>query len=479
MQLHSHLKERGEQLKLKLPKHYCPNCTALVLDDEVDCADCQAAKPTSGWPHIDQQAYPLLGRVLQDRYLVTGFVASGAHAQVYRVWSLHISRTFAIKIIDLDEFHRHEQQELVVRMQREIDALARLHNPHIVALHDILELGPKAVGLVMEFIDGWTLSTLIEREGKIAWPRAIRLIRQLALAIQSLHELGVIHRDIKPENVMVSKLAAQMEFVRLLDFGLVSGKNRVTSDFIGTPLHASPEICAGGLDVDFRSDIYSLGSVLFTMIAGRAPVDGGSIFEIIYKKVSSDAPALATTVELPPAVDAFVTRLLSRDKDKRPASVEGFITEIDTLLDSMAAPRYTSQPMPAVITPSPMAPVQRQVKELRSVIVADDDLEALRCVQATLTPHKIACVGATSADELLDICVKQEPQLIFLSTALPQATENHLVKLLKQRTSARLIIMAPNNSPADVLDAFELAGVDFLLKPLQPSLILDRLGLSV
>ena len=103
MLLRSHPKARGELLRASNPSSYCPNCTSILLTDESSCFDCQNPKPSEGWPSVDQYAYPLLGNLIQDRYLVTGFMDSGAHAQVYRVWSLHISRTFAIKIIDLDE----------------------------------------------------------------------------------------------------------------------------------------------------------------------------------------------------------------------------------------------------------------------------------------------------------------------------------------------------------------------------------------
>lgn len=468
MLLHSHPKARGELLRASKPSSYCPNCTSILLTDESSCFDCQSPKPPEGWPSVDQYAYPLLGNLIQDRYLVTGFMDSGAHAQVYRVWSLHISRTFAIKIIDLDEFLRHEQAELVVRMQREIDALASLHNPHIVALHDVVELSPKSVGLVMEFIDGSTLSDVLKEEGKIAWPRALRLVRQLALAIQSLHELGVVHRDIKPENVMVSKLAAQMEFIRLLDFGLVSGKNRVTSDFIGTPLHASPEICSGGLDVDTRSDIYSLGSVLFLLITGHPPIDGGSIFEIIYKKVSNDAPRASTHIELPAHLDDLLARLLSRERADRPDSIEQLISLIDKILDESSGARYTNIPINLPLSPPPIS----------SVIIADPDPNTFASFSSLLTSHQIACHQALHADELLELCARHRPQLVFISTSLPQATESQVFKVLKRRTMAKLFIIADKDAPSELLDAFELAGIQFIVKPLNPDLLLDFIGLN-
>lgn len=468
MLLHSHPKARGELLRASKSSSYCPHCTSILLTDETACFDCHKPKPQEGWPSVDQYAYPLLGSIIQDRYLVTGFMDSGAHAQVYRVWSLHISRTFAIKIIDLDEFQRHEQEELVVRMQREIDALASLHNPHIVALHDVVELSPKAVGLVMEFIDGSTLSDVLKEEGKIAWPRALRLVRQLALAIQSLHELGVVHRDIKPENVMVSKLAAQMEFIRLLDFGLVSGKNRVTSDFIGTPLHASPEICSGGLEVDARSDIYSLGSVLFLLITGHPPINGGSIFEIIYKKVSNDAPRASTLIELPTTLDELLARLLSRDRAERPDSIEELIALIDKILDENAGARYNT-PLPLLAPSTPPVSV---------VVVADQDPNTFSIFNKLLTAHQITCHQARHADELLELCARHHPQIVFVSTSLPQASESQVFKVLKRRTMAKLFIIADKDAPAELLDAFELAGIQFVVKPLNSNLLLDFIGLN-
>ena len=498
MLLRPHPRERGELLaKRRAHAQVCPACTSLVMPEEASCVECGHARPEPGWTPREEQRHALLGHTLLDRYLVTGFIASGAHAQVYRVWSLHLPRTFAVKVIDLDDFQRREHDELIVRLQREIDALARLNNPHIVKLHDVLQLSQRAVGLVMEFIDGQPLSALIERQGPLEPLRALRLVRQLALAIQPLHRMEQVHRDIKPENVMVSELAAQMEFVHLLDFGLVSGKHRVTTDFIGTPAHASPEICAGGLDVDVRSDIYSLGSVLFTMLTGKMPFAGSSIFEIIYKKVSTKAPRVSASVWVPEDLDELVAALLARQKERRPPTVEALIERIDALLDAlrsrsaarsdamlgpdtqphlsgasatMPKPNLKPNPNPSTAgpTPSPQA--------LPScVIVADTDPESARRVMALDRSRVMRCLMAPHASILLEMCAQEDPELVLMALDLPHAHELDLFKLLRARTQARIILMVAADSPPQLLDAFELAGVDFVLKPLSEPLLRERL----
>ena len=416
--------------------------------------------------------YPWIGRRLQERYLVTGFLGSGAFSQVYRVLSLNIPRTFALKIIDLTFLPKHEHDQFSVRLKREIEALAKLHNPHIVSLSEVLTLGPRTMGLVMDFIEGDSLATILAREGRLNWARALRLTRQIALAMQPLHQLGKVHRDIKPDNLMVSALAPQVEFVHMLDFGFVSDTQRVSTGFIGTPYYASPEMCAGELEVDPRSDIYSLGSVLYHMIAGRPPIEGRTAYEVIFKKATVDAQRLSREIDVPARLDQLVHKMLVRDKSLRHASVDEVIEEVDEILEELNYAKYGNASGTSFLLEQakPRAP-------LRDIIIADADQSTAARLSALLADHDLRCRTVDHAQTLLDQCMTRKPELVLLSTDLPDARELKVYKLLRQHTQARVVILVPEHAPARLFQAMEVAGVDFLVKPIERDLLLECLGL--
>lgn len=474
MRLYPHTRDRGQTLWKSFGGLHCASCNALTLDQDAACPDCHALRPTSGWPKLSRHEYPLLGTRLQERYLVTGFLGSGSHAMVYRLWDESTKKTFALKVVDMEFLPKSSYEHFAVRLKREIDALSKLNNPHIVSLYEVLQLGSRTIGMIMDFIDGEPLGEVIRREEKLSWPRALRLARQMALAIEPLHDMGKVHRDIKPDNLMISSLAPQVEFVHLLDFGLVSGDHRISTGFIGTPLHASPEMCAGELDVDPRSDLYSLGSVMFHMITGKPPIDGSTAFEVIYKKATYNSPSLSRFVDVPQSLTDFVAELLSRNKFNRPPTATHFIERVDEILEELNYSRYGN----ASGTSFLFQPQETPSSGIQDVIVADVDFESVSLVGQCLLGTKMKMRSAASAQKLIELCNRQKPDVVFLSVELPDARELKVYKMLRQTTQARIVILVPEQSPDKLFDAMKTAGVDFLIKPLDRELVLEHLGLN-
>lgn len=474
MRLYPHSRDRGQSLWCSKGHLQCKKCAALILDQDAVCLDCHELRPGPGWPTRQKYEYPLLGHRLQERYLITGFLGSGSHAQVYRVWDNEKQKTLALKVVDMEYLPRSSFEHIKVRLNREIEALSKLNNPHIVSLYDVLQMSTRTIGMVMDFIDGEPLSEVIRKDERLEWPRALRLARQMALAIEPLHDMGKVHRDIKPENLMVSSLAPQVEFMHLLDFGLVSGDHRISTGFIGTPLHASPEMCAGELDVDPRSDLYSLGSVLFHMLSGKPPIDGNTAFEVIYKKATYDAPGLSRFVNVPERLGAFVAQLLTRNKFDRPATTTHFIERVDELLDELNCSRYGN----ASGTSFFMQPQEQADNDIEDVIVADVDFESVSIVGQCLLGTTMKMRSAASAQKLMELCNRRKPDLVLLSVELPDARELKIYKMLRQTTQARIVILVPEESPDKLFDAMRIANVDFLIKPLNRELLLAHLNLE-
>ncbi len=315
------------------PAFYCAKCTNVLHADALICIDCKNPKPKNGWNSIQDGRDRWLGRILDDRYLITKRVGQGAVGSVYRAKSIAIERVFAIKIINLKQTPEGlGAEEIRARLNREVSVIGKLRNPHIVPFYETLELYDTFVGIVMDYVQGDTLELLVQNESPLEIRRVMTLLKQISNGLYEAHAAGMTHRDLKPENFMVEKLPAQGDFLHILDFGIVSVDDGVslTSGFLGTPLYASPEQAIAG-KIDHRSDLYSLGAVLFFMLTGQAPYQSPNVYEILRSHVSAPIPKPSTLrPEVPEFLDNLTTKLLAKAPADRPSSLAEVIAAIDT-----------------------------------------------------------------------------------------------------------------------------------------------------
>lgn len=329
------------------PSCYCGKCTNILHADAQHCQDCKNPKPKRGWNSIQDGHDLWLGRILDDRYLITKRIGQGAVGSVYRAKSIAIERVFAIKIINLQQTPEGlGADEIRARLNREVSVIGKLRNPHIVPFYETLELYDTFVGIVMDYVQGETLELLIQNEHPLEIHRVMTLLKQIANGLYEAHAAGMTHRDLKPENFMVEKLPAQGDFLHILDFGIVSVDDgaSLTSGFLGTPLYASPEQAIAG-KIDNRSDIYSLGAVLFFMLTGRTPYQSNNVYEILRAHVGGPIPKPSSfRSEIPPFLDELTTKLLAKAPDDRPSSLAVVISDIDTFfeMESQESDEYQS-----------------------------------------------------------------------------------------------------------------------------------------
>jgi serine/threonine protein kinase len=273
--------------------------------------------------------------------LLTRRIGQGASGNVYRAESMTIARQFAAKLIPFDNQAGSISPEHVeARLQREIEALGHLRNPHIVSFYDVVPLGNRAVALLMDLIDGETLESLLNTGGPLEVLRACKILRQIANGVHEAHEAGMIHRDLKPENIMIERLPAGDDFVHILDFGIVwrEGDVRVTQGFLGTPLYASPEQAVGG-ELDRRADIYALGGVFFFLLTGRPPFFDDNVYNVLKAHVSTQPPKLADIAPdraFPDEIEALVAKMLAKSPSDRPQTLAGVITALDKLTKKLS-----------------------------------------------------------------------------------------------------------------------------------------------
>ena len=252
--------------------------------------------------------------MLGGRYRLEASIGTGGMAQVFRGFDTTLDRTVAIKIL-APQFAR--DPSFVERFRREAQAAARLNHPNIVNVYDTGVDGDTNY-IVMEYVEGRTLAEYLSGGGKLSPVKASEIGEKVAEALAAAHAQGVIHRDIKPANIMVTRDGR----VKVMDFGiarLVAGPDTVeqTAAVLGTAAYLSPEQ-AQGQSVDARSDLYSLGVVIYEMLGGRAPFTGDSAMAVAYKHVQeTPLPPSSLNGDVPPSLDAVVMRALAKNPANR------------------------------------------------------------------------------------------------------------------------------------------------------------------
>ena len=263
---------------------------------------------------------------------------------VYLAEHTLLGRRAAVKVL---QPNLSSNQDIVQRFFNEARAATAIADPGIVQIFDFGYHTDGSAYIVMEFLEGEPLDARLKRHGRLAPEEALRLLRQVASSLHAAHSRGIIHRDLKPENIFLvaDREVAGGERAKILDFGIAKLSNNAdskvkthTAAIMGTPMYMSPEQCRGAGHVDHRSDLYSLGCVLYHLVVGRVPFDGEGIGEIIAAHMMSAPPVPSQQAPgIPPGVDQLILRLLAKRPEDRPQSAAEAIRAIDDLLPRPAA----------------------------------------------------------------------------------------------------------------------------------------------
>ncbi|HKE52093.1 MAG TPA: PASTA domain-containing protein [Actinomycetes bacterium] len=286
---------------------------------------------------------PLVGRVLDQRYLVETKIARGGMATVYQALDTRLDRTVALKVMH-PAFT--EDVDFVDRFIREARAAARLSHPNVVAVFD-QGMDGSTVFLAMEYVEGRTLRDVLIEHGPLTPRQAFSVLGPMLAALAAAHEAGLVHRDVKPENVLL----ADDGRVKVADFGLARMASAQSSTspqlLMGTVAYLSPEQVERGT-ADARSDVYAAGIVLFELLTGSKPFDGDVPIQVAYQHVYADVPAPSTMVPgLSPLLDTLVARATARDPELRQRDAGQLLTEVAAVHDQLTDAELDTSPPPA------------------------------------------------------------------------------------------------------------------------------------
>lgn len=318
--------------------------------------------PNAGnYDDVEEPQDELIGATIADRYVVKGKLGQGAMGAVYKAEHTMMGKSVAIKVL-LPEMSTHH--EIVERFQREARAAAAIEHPNICSATDFGQLADGSFFLVMEFLDGRTLDDEIAARRVLGPRRTIAIIDQLLGALQEAHALNIVHRDLKPENIMLVDRAQNQDFVKITDFGIASVKPsnadetdaRLTRAGVafGTPAYMSPEQVAGAMNLDHRSDLYSVGVIMFELLTGTVPFQGANVAAVMAQHLTVPAPSLrqrAPHANIPPALELVVLKLMAKSPDERFQSANELRQTLAELAQTTASVSATLLDAPPTTTP--------------------------------------------------------------------------------------------------------------------------------
>ena len=304
----------------------CAQCGAEAAPEDERC-------PTCGEPAAAPEVDELLGREILGRYRLVRLIAEGGMGRVYLAEQAvgTVTRKVAVKVL---RRQLSDDRQLVSRFSREAETLVRLTHPNTVQLFDFGALPDGTLALVMEYVEGHSLAKELAR-GPLPLPRVERLLVQLCAALREAHAHGIVHRDLKPDNFVITNRGGHGDFVKVLDFGIakVSAADEAKTAkltqhgmIIGTPPYMSPEQFSAE-PVDARSDVYSLGVIVYEMLTGRLPFEANTPWEWATKHLAVE-PAPIDVSAIPGASERHVValrRALAKKVDQRAQSVDEFL----------------------------------------------------------------------------------------------------------------------------------------------------------
>lgn len=350
----------------------CPVCGKEYSDTSTLCPVDAAV--------LERTDDPLIGRTLAGKYSIDKLIKTGGMGSVYLGKHVLMDKRVAIKVLRPSLALAND---VVARFSREAKAASRISHPHAVTVTDFGEDETGVVFLVMEYLDGRTLKDVIKSDGPMPVSRVVEIVRQVAGALDAAHEQGVVHRDLKSDNIMLSQTNGG-DWAKVLDFGIakiqqpegvrdidITAANLV----IGTPHYMSPEQCSQSSPIDARSDVYSLGVIVYEMLAGRVPFSGDSPTVIMMKQVQDPPPSI---LEARPDLPSSIGKLISRALAKQPGDRFRTAGEFAQAFSAAAADAPAVDTVPATVANEAVPAFDNDADEITVVHPKPDEVTVVQ-----------------------------------------------------------------------------------------------------
>jgi serine/threonine-protein kinase len=313
---------------------YCPTCATAYPNKTSGTCPKDGSVLVTPAQFEAQQRDPLMGTLMGGRYHIVGRVGTGGMGTVYRAEQRGLGRPVALKVLKSELV---SDRETVGRFQREAKAMSLLVHPNTVRVFDFGEDPAGHLYLAMELLEGELLTAKLDREGQLDVREAVHVTQQILRSLHEAHAKGLVHRDLKPDNIYLARVEGHLEpVVKVLDFGIakifrddakpIDQLETQAGTVFGTPRYMSPEQ-AQGKALDPRSDLYSVGVLLFQLLVGHAPFTDEDAVVVMAKHIREEVPPVGKVVPerpIPPSLEAVVRKALEKDPARRFPSAEAF-----------------------------------------------------------------------------------------------------------------------------------------------------------
>lgn len=391
----------------------------------------------------------MIGTTLRNRYVVESLLGEGSTATVYRARDLRLGRTVALKVL-LPQV----RDTVVRRFFQEATAAAQLNHPNIMQLYDVIEEDGLNM-LVVEYVEGAPLSEFVPSPPQ----RAAEIAMQIAQALHYAHERDIIHRDVKPANIMLTPSGQ----VKIMDLGLALPREakRVTAAgmIIGTPAYLSPEQ-AQAQPLDRRTDVYSLGVVLYELVTGNLPFTQDDIPALLLQHVrDTPPPPRSFRQDIPPALEAIILKAMEKLPSRRFQTAQAMADALAAIIMPAAATTPSGMPAAAVSDVSHVAMVR--------IVLADDHSMLRRSLANLLNEHPgFRVVGeAADGDQALASALEQQPDVILLDLNMPRRGGLDVLPELRSKIPRmRVLVLTGRDEEFYIMQALKLGAHGYLLK---------------
>ncbi len=425
----------------------------------------------------------ILQTVQLGPYRLVSRIGHGGMGEVWKAEDTDLLRTVAVKLLKEEMASNAEWK---ARFLREARTVARLSHPNIATIYAVGEVGTRMY-IAMELVEGDSLKALIAKH-TLTMPDVTRIIKRCADALAEAHSQGVIHRDVKPENIVVTRRG-----VKMLDFGIAKivdsppeDAGKLTSDgtVIGTPDYMSPEQ-ALGKTIDHRSDIFSLGVVLYEALTGQHPFASAAVTETLVRIVTREPIALARVApEAPPQLVEIVEKALRKNPEERYDTAKQMGSALNKVYPTSSSAMFpvaerNSPTMPITPTPPPQPPPSTKRKSsgrLRAVnpewrvLVADDDPDVRKQLGEVLSQHRLGYDEAANGSEAIQQLKKRKYALAFIDLMMPRVDGWAVVDFIRnhaEHRATKTYVVAAGEQRLSAADQDVVSGV--VSKPFDPA----------
>ena len=425
----------------------CPKCG-------VDYPDTTTLCPADGIA-LEKDGDSLIGTTLAGKYRIDARLSEGGMGTVYRGCHVLMDKTVAIKVL---RGSLAADEKIVARFSREARAASRITHPNALSVTDFGEDESGHVFLVMEFLSGKTLKQVIRDEGPLPLQRVVDITRQIGDALNAAHSQGVVHRDLKSDNIMLVDTMTG-DHAKVLDFGIakinepdgVIDTNLTAPNLvIGTPQYMSPEQCSQEGEIDSRSDIYSLGVILYEMLVGHVPFAGDSPTMVMMKHLQEPVPSvLEEREDLPPAVGRVVARAMAKVRHNRYQNAAELVEDLNIAagmhLTRTASPGVTSTSGPLETSDGPDEVTMVRMREDPEPVRSTGPRRAP--VTVPIEPTPMPPTQAPSSFNPLKVLIPAAVALVVVFGAIWALTRNSPASGSNVNQPTEVLVADPNSQP--------------------------------